>query len=67
MGAEAVAITILFTCNNRPEEETRSFEICGAVASACRKWGVVHVIEAMAADGGLARHDDPTSFRSPAA
>jgi DhnA family fructose-bisphosphate aldolase class Ia len=58
MGAEAV-ITYLFTCNNRPEEETRSFEICGAVASACRKWGVVHVIEAMAAKGGFARHDDP--------
>ena len=29
MGAEAV-ITYLFTCNNRPEEETRSFEICRA-------------------------------------
>ena len=58
MGAEAI-ITYLFTCNNRPEEETRSFEICGAVAAACRKWGVVHVIEAMAANGGFARHDDP--------
>ena len=58
MGAEAV-ITYLFTSNNRPEEETKSFEICGAVAEACRKWGVVHVIEAMAAKGGFARHDDP--------
>lgn len=58
MGAEAV-ITYLFTCNNRPEEETRSFEISGRVASECRKWGVVHVIEAMAAKGGFARHDDP--------
>ena len=58
MGAEAV-ITYLFTCNNRPEEETRSFEISGRVASECRKWGLVHVIEAMAAKGGFARHDDP--------
>ncbi|MEQ1951470.1 hypothetical protein [Mesorhizobium sp. CN2-181] len=58
LGAEAV-ITYLFTCNNRPEEETRSFEICGAVAQACRKWGVVHVIEAMAARGGFVRFDDP--------
>jgi DhnA family fructose-bisphosphate aldolase class Ia len=58
LGAEAV-ITYLFTCNNRPEEETRSFEICGAVASACRRLGMVHVIEAMAARGGFARHDDP--------
>ena len=58
LGAEAV-ITYLFTCNGRPEEETRSFEICGAVASACRRWGIVHVIEAMAAHGGFARHDDP--------
>lgn len=58
MGAEAV-ITYLFTCNNRPEEETRCFEICGAVASECRKWGIVHVIEAMAAKGGFARAEDP--------
>ena len=58
MGAEAV-ITYLFTCNNRPEEETRSFEISGRVGTECRKWGVVHVIEAMAAKGGFARHDDP--------
>jgi DhnA family fructose-bisphosphate aldolase class Ia len=58
LGAEAV-ITYLFTCNNLPEEETRSFEICGRVAADCRKWGVVHVIEAMAARGGFARHDDP--------
>ncbi len=58
MGAEAV-ITYLFTCNNRPEEETKSFETAGAVASECRKWGIVHVIEAMAAKGGFARADDP--------
>lgn len=58
MGAEAV-ITYLFTCNNRPEEETKSFERAGAVASECRKWGIVHVIEAMAAKGGFARADDP--------
>jgi DhnA family fructose-bisphosphate aldolase class Ia len=58
LGAEAV-ITYLFTCNNLPEEETRSFEICGQVASDCRKWGVVHVIEAMAARGGFVKYDDP--------
>lgn len=58
MGAEAV-ITYLFTCNNLPEEETRSFERAGAVATECRKWGMVHVIEAMAAKGGFARADDP--------
>jgi DhnA family fructose-bisphosphate aldolase class Ia len=58
LGAEAV-ITYLFTCNNQPEEETKSFEICGTVAEACRKWGIVHVIEAMAARGGFARYDDP--------
>jgi hypothetical protein len=29
------------------------------VASECRKWGLVHVIEAMAAKGGFARADDP--------
>ncbi|MBL8582140.1 MAG: hypothetical protein JNL61_07945 [Rhizobiaceae bacterium] len=58
LGAEAV-ITYLFTCNGRPEEETRSFEICGAVSAACRRWGVVHVIEAMAARGGFARPEDP--------
>ncbi len=38
LGAEAV-ITYLFTCNGQPEEETRSFEIAGQVASDCRKWG----------------------------
>ena len=58
LGAEAV-ITYLFTCNNLPEEETRSFEISGQVASDCRKWGVVHVVEAMAARGGFAQFDDP--------
>ncbi|MBL8576486.1 MAG: hypothetical protein JNK47_04615 [Mesorhizobium sp.] len=58
MGADAV-ITYLFTCNNQPIEETKSFENAGAVAAACRKWGMVHVIEAMAAKGGFARADDP--------
>jgi len=58
MGAEAV-ITYLFTCNNDPREETISFEICGQIASECRKWGIVHVIEAMAAKGGFARAEDP--------
>lgn len=58
MGAEAV-ITYLFTCNNRPEEETKSFEINGHVATKCRKWGLVHVIEAMATKGGFVNADDP--------
>lgn len=58
MGAEAV-ITYLFTCNNDPREETISFEICGKVAAECRKWGVVHVIEAMAANGGFANTEAP--------
>ena len=58
LGAEAV-ITYLFTCNDRPEQETRAFEICGQVASDCRKWGLVHVVEAMAAKGGFAQSDNP--------
>jgi DhnA family fructose-bisphosphate aldolase class Ia len=58
MGAEAV-VTYLFTCNNRPDEETRCFEICGQVAAACRRWGLVHVIEAMGANGGFCGRDDP--------
>lgn len=58
MGAEAV-ITYLFTCNNDPAQETKCFEICGAVASACRRWGMVHMIEAMAAMGGFADPNDP--------
>lgn len=58
LGAEAV-ITYLFTANQRPELETRSFEICGQIATECRRWGIVHVIEAMAANGGLAQREDP--------
>ncbi|MCR9135188.1 MAG: fructose-bisphosphate aldolase [Alphaproteobacteria bacterium] len=58
MGCEAV-ITYLFTCNNRPDEESRSFEINGRVATECRKWGLVHVIEAMAAKGGFVDAEDP--------
>lgn len=58
LGAEAV-VTYLFTANKKPELETRSFEICGQIAIACRRWGIVHVIEAMAANGGLARREDP--------
>lgn len=58
MGADAV-ITYLFTCNNQPLEETKSFENAATIAADCRKWGIVHVIEAMAAKGGFARADDP--------
>lgn len=58
MGCEAV-ITYLFTCNNRPEQESKSFEINGHVATQCRRWGLVHVIEAMAAKGGFVDAEDP--------
>jgi DhnA family fructose-bisphosphate aldolase class Ia len=58
MGADAV-ITYLFTCNNDPAQETACMEICGRVATAARRGGVVHVIEAMAAKGGFARAEDP--------
>jgi DhnA family fructose-bisphosphate aldolase class Ia len=60
MGAEAV-MTYLFTCNNRPEEETHSFEICSEVARDCRRFGLVHVIEAMAARGGFVNPNDPST------
>jgi len=58
MGAEGV-ITYLFTCNNNPAEETKCFEICGEIGVACRKWGMPHIIEAMAAFGGFAETTDP--------
>jgi DhnA family fructose-bisphosphate aldolase class Ia len=58
MGAEAV-ITYLFTCNEDPAEETACFRICSDVARDARRFGLVHVIEAMAARGGFARADDP--------
>ncbi|WP_333816525.1 class I fructose-bisphosphate aldolase [Tabrizicola sp.] len=58
MGAEAV-ITYLFTCNNDPVQETACFTICADVARDCRRFGLVHVIEAMAAKGGFAAADDP--------
>lgn len=58
MGAEAV-ITYLFTCNKDPKEETACFRICADVAREARRFGLVHVIEAMAAKGGFARADDP--------
>ena len=58
MGAEAV-ITYLFTCNNNPLEETKCFEINRDIARQCDKFGMVHVIEAMAAIGGFAKPADP--------
>ncbi len=58
MGAEAV-ITYLFTCNKDPAEETACFRICADVARDARRFGLVHVIEAMAANGGFAHADDP--------
>ncbi|MEO9779185.1 MAG: hypothetical protein ABJH07_14515 [Sedimentitalea sp.] len=58
LGAEAV-ITYLFTCNLDPAEETRCFEINGEISKQCEANGIVHVVEAMAANGGHARADDP--------
>ena len=58
MGADAV-ITYLFTCNNDPRQETVCMEICGKVASDARRLGLPHIVEAMAAQGGFARADDP--------
>lgn len=58
LGADAV-ITYLFTCNLDPLEETKCFEINAKVGRQCRKIGMPHVIEAMAANGGFAQADDP--------
>lgn len=58
MGADAV-VTYLFTCAKNPVDETRCFEICGDVNTQCRELGMPHVIEAMAANGGFAKADDP--------
>jgi DhnA family fructose-bisphosphate aldolase class Ia len=58
MGAEAV-ITYLFTCNKDPLEVTKCFEINRDISRQCDEFGIVHVIEAMAANGGFARADDP--------
>lgn len=62
MGAEAV-ITYLFTCNNNPAQETACFTICADVARDARRFGLVHVIEAMAAKGGFALAQDPNIVR----
>jgi DhnA family fructose-bisphosphate aldolase class Ia len=53
LGADAV-ITYLFAAHKEPELENRSLEIAAEVAEACRRYGIVHVIEPMAARGGLA-------------
>ena len=53
LGADAV-ITYLFVGHADPELETRSFELCATVNAAARRAGIVHVIETMAARGGLA-------------
>lgn len=58
MGADAV-ITYMFTCGKNPELETACMEICGEVANHARCWGIVHIIEAMAAKGGFADANDP--------
>lgn len=58
LGADAV-ITYLFTCARDPLEETKCFEINAKINRECRALGMPHVIEAMAANGGFARADDP--------
>lgn len=58
LGADAV-ITYLFTCARDPMEETKCFEINAEVNRECQRFGMPHVIEAMAANGGFARADDP--------
>lgn len=58
LGADAV-ITYLFTCARDPYEETKCFEINAEINKQCRKLGMPHVIEAMAANGGFAEADDP--------
>lgn len=58
LGADAV-ITYLFTAHHEPELESRSLEINAEVAEACRRYGIVHVMEPMAARGGLAA--DPSA------
>lgn len=58
LGADAV-ITYLFTCSHDPLEETRCFEINREINKQCQGLGMPHVIEAMAANGGVAKADDP--------
>ncbi len=51
-GADAV-ITYLFVGHRDPALETRAFEDCAAVNAATRRLGIVHIVETMAARGGL--------------
>jgi fructose-bisphosphate aldolase, class I len=53
LGADAV-ITYLFFGHADPALESRSFEDCAAVNAAARAAGMPHIIETMAARGGLA-------------
>jgi DhnA family fructose-bisphosphate aldolase class Ia len=55
MGADAV-ITYLFVGHKDPAIEAENFEICADVAAQCRRLGVVHVVETMAARKGLAEN-----------
>lgn len=57
MGADAV-ITYLFVGHNDPALEDRNFEICAEVNTAARRFGILHVMESMAARGGLATETD---------
>ncbi len=52
LGADAV-ITFLFTAHHDPDLESRSIEICGAMAERCRSLGMALIVEPMAARGGL--------------
>jgi DhnA family fructose-bisphosphate aldolase class Ia len=58
LGADAV-ITYLFTCTSDPLEETKCFENNARINKQCRQFGMPHIIEAMAANGGFANADDP--------
>lgn len=65
LGADAV-ITYLFAAHQEPELESRSLEIAADVAESCRRYGIVHVIEPMAARGGLAADPaDPEAIALP--
>jgi DhnA family fructose-bisphosphate aldolase class Ia len=51
-------VTYLFTCADDPLEETKCFEINAEISRQCRAFGMPHVIEAMAANGGFAKADN---------
>jgi DhnA family fructose-bisphosphate aldolase class Ia len=58
LGADAV-ITYLFMGGKDPEEESQTVGITGEIAVEARRWGIVHVVEAMGIFGGIVDRDDP--------